>query len=183
MGRFKGDEKNFLDVIGPSFQEWPRLLKQGAAAFVFMSTAEVINVANRVPLKFKRMLWMYKAADCTYPLHGWLLTSEAILWFVNGEGCNLFDRHPYRHDCYLANHIGGEGVEGHPTVKPLEVVKDLCLRCPEGGTILDPFMGSGTTAIAAMEHSRNFLGCEIEPKYVAIAQARIDAERKQIKLF
>ena len=133
MGRFAGDEKNFLEVIGPSFQEWPRLLKSKGAAFVFMSTGEVINLANRVPLPFRRMLWMYKPADCTYPLEGWLLTSEAILWFSKNGTSNLHDRHPYRHDCYVAKHIGREGVEGHPTVKPLDVVKDLVFRCPRGG--------------------------------------------------
>ena len=52
-----------------------------------------------------------------------------------------------------------------------------------GDRILDPFFGSGTTAIACEELKREWIGIELEPKYVAIAQSRIDAERAQGKLF
>lgn len=184
MNKFKGDEKDFLEIIGPSFQEWPRLLKPKGAAFVFMSTGEVVNLANRVPLKFRRMLWMYKPADMTFPLEGWLLTSEAILWFSKNGTSNLRDRKPYKHDCYQATQIGREGVEGHPTVKPLSVVKDLVFRCAPGGVVLDPFLGSGTTAVAAEEIGDiSWLGIEQNPDYCKIAQGRIDRVRAQGRLF
>lgn len=49
--------------------------------------------------------------------------------------------------------------------------------------IFDPFMGSGTTAVACERLGRKWFGCELEPKYCAIAQKRIDAERAQLKLF
>ena len=49
--------------------------------------------------------------------------------------------------------------------------------------ICDPFLGSGTTALVCEKMGFKWIGIEIEPKYVAIAQARIDAERAQIKLF
>jgi DNA modification methylase len=48
----------------------------------------------------------------------------------------------------------------------------LC-GCPEGGVVLDPFMGSGTTAIVAKKHGRNYLGCELNPAYIEIANTRI----------
>ena len=48
--------------------------------------------------------------------------------------------------------------------------------------ILDCFLGSGTTAVAAERLGRRWIGIEIEPKYCAIAQARVDAERNQLKL-
>jgi DNA modification methylase len=84
MGRFKTDTKDFLLVVGPALSNAYSLLPNGGSMFVFTSTAEVINLANAVKAPFKRMLWMYKPADCTFPLHGWLLTSEAILWFMGG---------------------------------------------------------------------------------------------------
>jgi site-specific DNA-methyltransferase (adenine-specific) len=65
--------------------------------------------------------------------------------------------------------VGLEGVEGHPTVKPLSVITDFALRCPENGTILDPFMGSGTTLRAAKDLQRKAVGIEIEEKYCEIA--------------
>jgi site-specific DNA-methyltransferase (adenine-specific) len=50
----------------------------------------------------------------------------------------------------------------------------LCrLICPPGGTILDPFLGSGTTGIAAAREGFNFIGIEIDPHYLDIARARI----------
>jgi site-specific DNA-methyltransferase (adenine-specific) len=48
----------------------------------------------------------------------------------------------------------------------------LC-GCPENGIVLDPFIGSGTTAIVAKKHFRKYIGCEINPGYVKIAERRI----------
>lgn len=62
----------------------------------------------------------------------------------------------------------------HPTVKPVAIMRWLVGQAPSGGTILEPFLGSGTTAIAAMVAGRKFIAVEREPDYAAIAQARID---------
>jgi site-specific DNA-methyltransferase (adenine-specific) len=65
----------------------------------------------------------------------------------------------------------------HPTVKPTELMAYLCrLVTPPGGTVLDPFMGSGSTGKAAMREGFNFIGIELEAAYVAIADARIKHE-------
>jgi len=62
----------------------------------------------------------------------------------------------------------------HPTVKPLAVMRWLCrLVTPPGGIVLDPFMGSGTTGVAALLEDFNFVGCEREADYLLIAEARI----------
>ena len=64
----------------------------------------------------------------------------------------------------------------HPTVKPIELMKYLIkLITPPGGTVLDPFNGSGSTGCAAVELGHTYIGCELDPNYVAIAQARIEA--------
>ena len=66
----------------------------------------------------------------------------------------------------------------HPTQKPLEVMKWVIELCPKANTILDPFMGSGTTGVAAVQMGRKFIGIEREPKYFEIASKRIeDAQR------
>ena len=49
--------------------------------------------------------------------------------------------------------------------------------------VFDPFMGSGTTAVAAERKGYKWFGCELEPKYCEIANKRIEAERAQLKLF
>jgi DNA modification methylase len=65
----------------------------------------------------------------------------------------------------------------HPTVKPIALMEYLVkLVSKEGHTVLDPFMGSGTTGVACKRLKRNFIGIELSPEYIEIAQSRIDAE-------
>jgi site-specific DNA-methyltransferase (adenine-specific)/modification methylase len=72
----------------------------------------------------------------------------------------------------------------HPTQKPREVMKWCIEQLPEPNrTILDPFMGSGTTGVAAVKLGRRFIGIEIEPKYFDIACRRISEALKQPDLF
>lgn len=183
MGRFKGDEKDYLEKIKPSLLEWPSLLKENASAFVFTSTAEVLNMGNAVPLFFKRMFWMYKPNDITFPLKGWLLKSEAILWFMKNDGqFNLEERRPFKDDCYIFCQLKRDWVEGHPTVKSLQVTSDFVSRCPLDGLVLDPFLGSGTTAVACERLGRKWIGIEISKEYCDIAVKRIEQERSQLKL-
>ena len=62
----------------------------------------------------------------------------------------------------------------HPTVKPIELMRWLIrLAVPEGGVVLDPFAGSGSTGIAAVLEDRRFVGIEREEGYIDIACARL----------
>jgi DNA modification methylase len=64
----------------------------------------------------------------------------------------------------------------HPTVKPIELMKYLIkLITPPGGTVLDPFNGSGSTGCAAVELGMEYIGCELDADYVEIARRRIEA--------
>ena len=68
----------------------------------------------------------------------------------------------------------GQG-NNHPTVKPIALMRYLCrLVTPPGGTVLDPYMGSGTTGKAALLEGFDFIGIEREPNYFAIAEARVN---------
>ena len=70
----------------------------------------------------------------------------------------------------------------HPTVKPTDLMRYLCrLVTPPGGTVLDPFMGSGSTGKAAILEGFSFIGIERESEYVEIARARIEAVSNQPK--
>jgi DNA modification methylase len=69
---------------------------------------------------------------------------------------------------------GGNAQNVHPTVKPIELMRWLVrLVTPPGGTVLDPFTGSGTTGCAAALEGFDFIGIEREDEYAAIAEARI----------
>lgn len=74
--------------------------------------------------------------------------------------------------------------QGHTCPKPLKFVERLVCRFSlEAETILDPFMGSGTTGVAAVQLGRNFIGIEAEPRYFDIARKRIAAATRQEDLF
>jgi site-specific DNA-methyltransferase (adenine-specific) len=65
----------------------------------------------------------------------------------------------------------------HFATFPPDLIEPCILAgCPEGGTVLDPFFGAGTTGLVAQRHNRKWIGCELNPEYAAIAQARIEAE-------
>jgi len=62
------------------------------------------------------------------------------------------------------------------TFPPALIEPCILAGCPEGGTVLDPFFGAGTTGLVAQRHNRKWIGCELNPEYAAIAQTRIEAE-------
>jgi site-specific DNA-methyltransferase (adenine-specific) len=74
----------------------------------------------------------------------------------------------------------GEG-NNHPTVKPVALIAYLVkLVCREGGVVLDPFMGSGTTGVACKNLNRNFIGIELDDGYFEIASRRINETRDRL---
>ena len=101
----------------------------------------------------------------------------------------------YGKDPYLQNALGSrpsafstteatDRTIEHPCPKPIGTMKWLVTRVSLAGeTILDPFMGSGTTGVACVKLGRKFIGIEIEPKYFDIACRRIEAAYKQPDMF
>ena len=100
------------------------------------------------------------------------------------DGCEAMERKPLNWSSGTANpgSFQSEGTDRssqnhHPTVKPTDLMAYLLrLVTPIGGTTLDPFMGSGSTGKAAMREGFQFIGCELDEGYMAIAQARIAHE-------
>lgn len=73
---------------------------------------------------------------------------------------------------------------GHPTVKPLHIIRNLIVNSTDmGGVILDPFIGSGTTAVACIKERRHFIGFELNKDYYDKAVRRIQAEQAQLTFF
>jgi len=72
---------------------------------------------------------------------------------------------------------------GHPTEKPACVIEpSIRISCPPGGIVLDPFLGSGTTAVVCERLGRRWIGCEINETYAAMAEKRIERERDRLQL-
>ena len=72
---------------------------------------------------------------------------------------------------------------GHPTQKPLALMRWCVAQAGKGETILDPYMGSGTTGVACMNLGRKFIGIEINEPYFDIACERIENAQRQERLF
>ena len=104
-------------------------------------------------------------ADCELAWTNWHKAVRRLQWRWNGM---IRQGNEERH---------------HPTQKPLEVMKWVITLCPKAESILDPFMGSGTTGVAAIQMGRKFIGIEREPKYFDIACQRIEQAMSQPRLF
>lgn len=92
--------------------------------------------------------------------------SEAGRWPANVYFCRKPDR--------AERDVGLRSQNPHPTVKPVKLMAWLVrLVTPEGGRVLDPFAGSGSTGIAAMREGRKFVGIELRQEYAEIARKRI----------
>jgi site-specific DNA-methyltransferase (adenine-specific) len=100
---------------------------------------------------------------------GFKQSAEFIVWGVKGSLDNT-------RDVYLPGHfIASQPRKGrvHITQKPVEVMQQVVQVCPEGGTVLDPFAGSGTTGVAALKEGRSFIGVELSQHYADIARERL----------
>jgi len=120
-------------------------------------------------------------ADILPPSMGWLYWEKRMGGdFADGELAWTSQNRALRQFSWYRKNKGDE----HPTQKPVELMRwciEFCKNDPH--TILDPFMGSGTTGVAAIQMGRKFIGIEREPKYFDIACERIRQAVAQPSLF
>jgi site-specific DNA-methyltransferase (adenine-specific) len=119
---------------------------------------------------------------------GWLVWDKGIPDFTTGHSelaWTTIDQ-PIRNFKICPNVMtptGADGSKVHPTQKPIALMRWCLGFLPDAQTILDPFMGSGTTGVAAVQMGRDFIGIEREPKYFDIACRRIEEAQKQGDMF
>ena len=70
----------------------------------------------------------------------------------------------------------------HQTEKPVELLKKLLAISPDDSTVLDPFMGSGSTGVACVNTGRSFIGMELDPGYFETAKRRIEEAQEQLRI-
>jgi len=119
------------------------------------------------------------------PSRGWLVwhKPDAVPTMANAE---LAWTNQDRNTQQISWSIAATNAErvGHPTQKPVRVMAWTMeqIGVPTGATVLDPYMGSGTTGVACMRTGRNFIGIEKDPVHFATAVARLEREAKQLQL-
>ena len=104
---------------------------------------------------------------------------EFAIWGVKKNAKWTFnkpDNKPYLRSVFETSTVSGNERTNHPTQKSLELMKQIIrIHTNPGDTILDPFMGSGTTGVAALMENRKFFGIEVNPDYFELSIKRIKA--------
>ena len=182
-GKFTKTRK-YLDEIEP--------MKNGIDVDILDEMIRVMDKIN-IYLFCSRMqipiFYQYFAVErkCNWDLLEWHKTNPApvcnnrylpdteYIFFAREKGVKVQGNYHTKHTYFVTPVNQKEKkLYGHPTIKPTSIIDNLIINsCPEGGTVLDPFMGSGSTGVACKELNRNFIGYELEPKYFDIAQQRI----------
>ncbi len=148
------------------------------------------GLALMIPCEWKQILHWYKTnsmPSLTGKLYGFAV--EYILWFTKSKKYTFDKSQRASYLNVFESQVGTYKVTEHPCEKPLGLIKQL-LRTHSlssvdksklsatdtplpSDTVCDLFMGSGTTAVACKESDRNFIGCEIDPHWVEVANKRL----------
>ena len=129
----------------------------------------------------QQIIWN-RGSSQAFDKHYFIPVAEYLYWIIKDEKKFKFDRTK----AYQRKSIWDINFEintKHPAPFPLKLVSNIVCSCSnEGDLIYDPFMGSGTVAVAAKRYNRNFIGSEISEQYVKLAEERIRLETIQLKL-
>jgi site-specific DNA-methyltransferase (adenine-specific) len=105
---------------------------------------------------------------------------EFAVWAVKKKAKWIFNKpedEPYLRAMFQTSTVSGKEKVGHPTQKSLKLMEKVVqIHTNPGDIILDPFMGSGSTGVAAIKNDRAFIGIEYEKKYFEMAEKRLQSE-------
>lgn len=163
----------FVWLMRGAALEWKRHLIPGGHALSFIDWRMALPLANAIESADLRKLGML-VWDKTYFGMGHYFRNqyELILHFTNGRS-----RPPYRRD--VGNVLRRPPVKDgdNPTQKPIPLLAELLsVVCPPGGLVLDGFMGSGSTLVAARNLGMRAVGVEIDERYCEIAAKRLEQQ-------
>jgi DNA modification methylase len=133
------------------------------------------NYADALP---RSGVWLVWDKKCGGTLARGFVASDAELAWTNLPGCTVSLMPLMWHGLVRQTEVGEHY---HPTQKPVALMA-WCMECakvPEGATVLDPYMGSGTTGVACLRTGRNFVGIEKDPEHFATAVSRLEREINQ----
>jgi site-specific DNA-methyltransferase (adenine-specific) len=157
----RGDDKPFDPV--PFLKIAPRTVLWGANHY-----------ADKLPPSPSWLIWDKREQEST------LSFADCEMAWTNLGGQARIFRHLWN-GVAKASEVGEARV--HPTQKPIALMTWCIKQAKEPQTILDPFMGSGTTGVAAVKAGCRFIGIEIDPKHFEAACQRIDVAQRQERLF
>lgn len=156
------------------FREFKRVLKEDGSFYFFTDWrgyAYYFPLLNaELPVR-NMLVWDKKSGPGSFYsfAHELLVFGTYKPKTKKGVGTNVL-----RYAAFSSGAARTDGEKVHPTQKPIELISKLIEDSSElGGVVLDPFMGSGTTAVACVKTGRNYIGFEIDEGYHAIAEQRV----------
>jgi site-specific DNA-methyltransferase (adenine-specific) len=115
--------------------------------------------------------------------YGTFLSDGEVAWFSKGRGIYMFE-HTFAGSSAAVEYSGDAyAPSAHPFQKPVAVMEWCLSFVPDAETICDPFMGSGTTGVAAVRAGKKFVGVEIDERYFKVACKRIEAAHREPSMF
>lgn len=181
---FEGDNRDQLAYYywcALWLSQCARILKPGGAICVFTDWRQLATTINA--LQIGGLVWRgvvpWNKTEAARPSRGrFRAQCEYVVWGTLGAMNEQVSECLPGFFTYVVN----SDEKHHTTGKPIELIADIMRVAGPGATVLDPFMGSGTTGIACMRTGRKFIGMEISPAYFAIAQRRIADAAAQPRL-
>lgn len=163
----------FLFLLRACAIEWRRVLKPGGHVLCFIDWRMASWCADAIESADLRRAGLIVWDKTYFGMGSCFRNQHEFIWhFTNGVGSP-----PLRRD--VGNVIRCKPIRKgrHPTEKPVELLETLLsVVCPEGGAVLDPFAGSGSTGVAASRLGMRFIGIEREAGHAEVAQARIASD-------
>lgn len=146
--------------------------------YIFCSQKQIIPLLDYF-VKKKKCNWNILSWHKTNPVpacgNKYLTDTEFILFFRE-KGVKVYGEFNTKFTYYVTPlNQKDKKIYKHPTIKPLNILQNLIKNSSkEGDVVLDPFVGSGTTAVAAVTMERRYIGYELEKEYVDTAEKRIE---------
>lgn len=151
--------------------------------FIWCSKLQILDIMNyfaKTDINYEILIWC-KTNPMPTTNNTWLPDIEYCLYFRE-KGVKLNDGYDIKHKYYVQEiNKMDKDLYGHPTIKPLKIVKNHLLHATQkNDIILDPFSGCGTTALACINNKRNYIGFEITEEYLKISNNRISLIQQKL---
>jgi site-specific DNA-methyltransferase (adenine-specific) len=168
------DQRSFLLWMNLWLGEALRVVRPGGICALFSDWRQLPTITDALQIGgwvWRGVVpWVKPSGRPSFKKRAYLNQCEYVVWGTAGLSV-----HPNGDTEPLPGFYHGAPprVREHQTQKPLDVMRGLVRICPEGGTVLDPFMGAGTTGVAAILEGRQFIGVELLDHHAAVAERRI----------
>ena len=169
-------DANIVNGIDESIlDEFMRIMKK-PNIYIWCNKKQVLMYLNyfvtKQQCKFEILCW-YKTNPIPLCGGNYLNDKEFCLYFRKGVKLHTTYQNAKTYWISKAN-VTDKKLYDHPTIKPLDIIECLVLNSSaEGDIVFDCFLGSGTTAVAALKHNRKYIGIEMNEKYIETAEMRI----------